>query len=378
MSFRIDNSGAAGQLAPMGMGSGAAGQLPDRPQTGMFKGDTVTVKDAASALDDAKEEISQSKSAEVSEKSKRFGELDVKAETRLRIQQVEEVTAYLEASQKFGSAQELAALAKRMQSGDENPRGIARQRDRDPSGQFMLMQYALADGEANGAPAAGLERLREALEDLEMDFGPQIRAGINTMGVAAEVASGADAIEAFQNTYRDVVLAGDQPLAQTLTLMVDRLGGAQGERFAAGLNDTIRALGADVSATRPSTDANRLNALIQDLYQLEVVSTVLDACRDLSANLRDKFGAANVEPVALLKDLVAITGEKWVSSARFESLAGKFGVEGDQGQIAFQMGNKTTLRALPLKIFSDPDSRQTILNAVQDALDVAIAKEEEA
>lgn len=368
---RIDGGAVSHQMVPSDLGSSR--QMPAQTQTGTFKGEPVRVKDAASALADAAEEISMHNSDKVEKKN--FKSRLLEPERPMALQQIEEIQAYLDASKNMADPKALAALAKRMQSGQENPRQLARQQSQDPALQFMLIQYALAEGVRSGAPAQGLDDLRDALADLEMESGPQIRAGLNSMGTAAEVAHTREDIATFQGTYRDVVL-GDSSLPQTLKLVLNRLGGAEGEDLAQGINHMIKALGADLAAARPSTDSNRLHALVQDLYQLEVTATVMDGCRDLGRELKQKHGAQDFKPVVLMNDLINLTSEKWVTGARFTALASKLGVQTVGGEIALQSGNKALLRAMPSKIFPDAEVRQTLLVAVQEALDVAIDKEE--
>lgn len=79
----------------------------------------------------------------------------------------------------------------------------------------------------------------------------------------------------------------------------------------------------------------------------------------------------------LMRALVTLTGEKWVTASRFETLADQW-VPGDvQARIAFLAGVRNLLRDIPLKVFADPEIRQSILTAAQDALDAAIDREEE-
>jgi type III secretion protein W len=234
----------------------------------------------------------------------------------------------------------------------------------------------LADAQKNGLPTDVVERLQDAIADLEMEAGPQIRAGLNSMATAGAHGRDAGEVAAFQSTYRDVVL-GDASLAQTLNLVIERLGGPQGEDFSRGLQGLIKALGADLSAARPSTDANRLQALVQDLYQLEVAATVLDGCRELSATLATKHGQSGMEPVALMKDLVTVTGERWVGAARFTAMAERFNLQDVGAQIAFHTATKAMVREMPPKVFPDQEARQAVIDAAQGALDAAIDKEEE-
>ena len=343
------------------------------PQTGSLRGETVKVKDAGDILADSAEEIS----VHMSQKNelKKHDELSLESDKPEFILLIEEINAYLDMVGAFSDPQKLAELTKRMQSGEESPRELARQQSRDPAHQFVLLQHAWAEGNAAGIPQAALERLQDAIADLEMERGPEIRAGINTASVALGVSTSSLERENFQDTYRDVVL-GQSNLSQTLKTVFDRFASEGSNQVGDKLHGLIKALGADLSAARPSTDANRLQALVQDLYQLEVAVTVLDRCNELADLLQDKFAPSRLQTLEVMKSLVAVTGEKWVGATRFTGLADQQQLSQVPAQIAFHTTVKDILRQIPPAIFADADTRQSVLNASQEALDMAIDKED--
>ena len=343
------------------------------PQTGNLRGEVVHVKDVGDMLADAAEEIS----VLISQKDevKKHGERSIASDTSEQIMKLEEINAYLDLMGTFSDPKKLAELAKRMQSSDENPRELARQQSRDPAMQYVLLQYALAEGDKAGIPQAALERLQDAIADLEMQHGPEIRAGINTAGVAASSSSSPAEREIFQGTYRDVVL-GQSSMSQTLKTVFDRFANEGPKQIGVQLGNLIKALGADLSAARPSQDSNRLQALVQDMYQLEVAVTVLDRCSDLAVQIQGKFSQSNVEPMEMMKALVAVTGEKWVGATRFTAMEQQHRLPEVLAQIAFHSTIKDVLKQIPPAIFNDADTRQSVLNASQEALDMAIDKED--
>ncbi len=79
----------------------------------------------------------------------------------------------------------------------------------------------------------------------------------------------------------------------------------------------------------------------------------------------------------LMKELVALTGEKWVGPARLTSLADRHGPSGATGRVIFLSTVRELLRTMPPLVFEDPEIRQSILDAAQQALDNAIDDEEE-
>ena len=363
---RIDAFNPATPSFDTALRQGGAGQSA----VGQFAGQQVQVDDANSVLSDAAEEISlhHSEKAETKHTSERKKE----ATRPLELMSPEAIMAYMEAAQAYEDPEELVQLAKRMLSGQGDPAAQAKKAFGEPTQQFMALQYALQQGEREGARAEVLDALREALDDLEMEHGPRMRADVNTIGAAGQGAQGQAEVAQFQSTYRDVVL-GNPSLAGTLKLALERFG--EGD-FAAGLARLTQALGQDLAAARPSADPTRLQNLVQDLYHLGVAATVLDASRELHARIGEQHGPLKGTPVALMQDLVGISAEKWVSGARFTSLAEKFGATGVEAQIHFLTGLKVLMRDMPVKVFVDGDQRQTIFQAVQDALDAAIDKED--
>ncbi|HZY20502.1 MAG TPA: type III secretion system gatekeeper subunit SctW [Ramlibacter sp.] len=369
---RIEGNPFGGLSQGLGTSAGQAGGAP--LSTGTFRGEQLQVKDELSVLADAAEEISLHHSEKA--ESKRHSERKVETDPHAQAMQIEQINAYLEAAKAFDDPGKLAELAKRMQESGANPRELARQQTGDPTQQYVLLQYGRHQGEAGGAPQEVLERIEDALADLEADHGPRIRAGLNTIGTAADWGHTGQDVADFQAAYRDVVL-GDNTLSATLRLVLERLGGPAGGDFGRGLQALIQAIGTDLAAARPSADPTRLQALVQDLYQLEVVSTVVDGCRELARTVADRQPGAALHPFELMKNLVAVTGEKWVGASRFTAMADRAGLHDVGACIAFQTGVKNLLREMPPKVFPDADVRQSILGAAQDALDQAIDREEE-
>lgn len=112
-------------------------------------------------------------------------------------------------------------------------------------------------------------------------------------------------------------------------------------------------------------------------YQLEVASTVIEHCKSLAKSLATQHGIDTFPAISLMKEMVGVTGEKWVSASRFTALADRFGVTQVGGRIALMAGCMQILRQLPVKVFADTDVRQSVLGAAQEALDGTIDQEEE-
>ncbi len=249
----------------------------------------------------------------------------------------------------------------------------------DPSGQYVTL-LAIADLIGQGAigpdPSGRAEaQLREAAAELLAANRGAVLADMNTAAAARRLGAGADA---FRHAYRDTVLGGGG-LPQVLRALLDATPGDAGDDFLQVLQSTRAAIGLDVAAARPSTDPTRLHALVSDLYNLEVIATVIDRCRQLGDMLVQRFGIPAIRATALTADLVGLSGDRWTDTARLKRLAERFNAAGDPAcQVQFIGATGRILRQLPPKVFDSAETRDALLDTVQVALDAAIEDEENA
>lgn len=345
-----------------------AGQA--QAHVGMLMGQATQVVEGEFSLADSAEELSLHMAEKTEDKH--HSDRKVKGDRPLELMDTSEIVDALDQNQDGDVQEKLHELVKKLVSGEGSPRQLAGQAFGDISQQYLGLQYALREGEKEGADPTLLEAIRDALADMEIESGPEIRAGLNSLKSASEFGHDAAEIQRFQSTYRDLVL-GEQTLAKTLDLALERFGG---EDVGRGLKQLTAALGHDLAATRPSTDANRLQALVSDLYHLEVAATVLENCEELADKLKETTGR-RLDATRLMRDLVAVTNEKWVSESRFTSLGMQHGATSIEARVLFHTAIKGMLRELPVQIFPDADTRQSLINASQAALDIAIDEEEQ-
>lgn len=364
--IRIDNNG----LGALNTQSDHATSQNATQQSGSWRGETLTLKnDASSVLTDAAEEITFAHAEKADEK--RLQDRKLEARRIPELMTLEAIAAYLDAMH-GKMPEEMVALAKQMLARGARPDKLA-QAFSDPAERFLALQYAARQGEKEGAPAEQLDAIREAIAELESEHGDRIHAGLNAAAAGREFGTGAAGAQ-LRGAYQDMVI-GQATLAGTLKALLERFGAAD---FARAVPTLIKALGDDLAAARPSRDPERLQAILEDLYQIEVTVTVLDHCKELAATMSQRHRHHDLDPQALMQELIQMSGERWISDGRFTALADRFGVDDPTARVGLLSGIKALAKDLPIKIFADQDSRQALLQAVQTALDKAIEREEDA
>lgn len=352
------------------LGAGLQGQ--SQQASGKLQGQVIVPTTAQSVLTNAAEEITLAHSEKAEEKNIEKRKVETASHTQLM--RIEDIHKLLEDAHSDKDQAKMLALAKRLLGqGGHNARQEARESFQDPARQYLALQYALDLAGQSDVAEEIIHNLQDALEELVLDAGPRINAGLNTMQAVGGVTHSAEQVEAMQASYTDMVL-GRATLADTLVGLLEQFGD---QDFGKGLNGMIRALGDDLSAARPSTEPARLQSLVSDLYQLEVVQTLLERCGEVSAVLQREHGKPPMDAAIMLRKVVELTNERWVNANQFTRLAESLACTDFASQIRFLTEMKGVLRDLPVKVFADADNRQALMTALQDALDSAIDREEE-
>jgi len=374
MALRIDNLSTQ-QLAPRQ--DDLSGD--QTPQDGVWRGASVQVTATPEdLLTDAAEEITFEHSEHV--ESHKLEEREIEEEPPLQLPNLDEILTYLESSGNPDQLEKLKQFVEALkrnaqQDSGASPREESRRAFGTETDQFLALSYATQSLEQEGGHDALLAQVREAVQELHENSGSRIRADLNTINAAAQFGEGdAGKTAAFQATYRDAVLDA-QGLGAMLKGALERFGTAD---YRSAVRSLIRALGDDLAATRgASMQPNRLNAVLQDLYQMEVLATMLDGCQALSAKMTKEHRVPPAVPGTLLQDLISASAERWSNASRFGAIADKYGVRQPTARVHFLAQLKQLMRNMPIKVFADTDARTNVLDAAQGALDDAVALEEE-
>ena len=339
--------------------------------------------DPHSVIADAAAELTQGLSSKVQERSiqerrvSTGGRLD-----RMSRESLQEALQKLQGGKpgQGGGAGGVLALARRVLKQPAFARQLVREHlGGEASNQYLtLLEVAelIRDGSAgHDTNGEAYEAVREAAAQLLAENEDAIRADLNTLEASASLKTPEESA-AFREAYRDSVLASES-LSQTLQHILKIVSDGRGSDFDRVLETLRSALGMDLAAARPSTETTRLQFLVSDLSHLKVINTVIDQCAKLGQTLTQRHGMSAYKAAELASDLVSLSGERWVDSSRVSRLAERFGASQPTAcMIDFLTGVREHLRAMPVQVFPTPESRQSLLDAAQMAIDDAIEREE--
>lgn len=349
---------------------------PRRSEGEYIGGNVVPVKDLRSLIAEAAEEVSFIFSERV---EKRLTECKsarlASGRTQLR-QRAEDCFARLP---DFERGARLQAFMKHLASlGDVSAERIlasVRLSFTDVSHQYAVLLHALETIAGAGASSSGLRTaLDAALEYLDREQGPAVRAGLNTTVIAVEYAEqGLGGVQRLRDFYRGTVL-GFVDLETAYRQVIEAYG-EDGFQRATGF--LIKAAGAELMSQGPSIDRAELRSIIDHLYYLEVLGNMQRACMGLMKRMQTQFH----EPAAgsgraLMARLMGLRMDPLVGSQGVLAMLNYLGITGAAARIYLLRELRQLVWEIPLKACKDMQGRQKLLKGMQEALDSEIAKEQ--
>lgn len=348
-----------------------------QPEQGEYRGQPVqTAPDAISLLEDAQEELTFSL-AETVEKKVNEREKGEKSHGEQRllemIKRLQETVPDMERS---GELQRFLANLERAEG--QTPEEIlkqVKQEYKDPTHQYEALKAAKEYFAEDPARAELVKSLDAALEQLDREEGPAVRAGYNVSRTAAEVErQGLADLGQLRDTYRAHVLGFDS--------IIHSYEAIEAEYGMKKFNETVdfllKAIGADIEAQNPSTDPAALRQIHDDLFQVRMLGNIHSDMQSLVNRMKEEFGQrVRQEPGDLMKSLVGLLKQQFVADSHFRSIVEQTGMKPMEARIDFLREWNQELRKLPIKVFSQLDQRTKLLSAGQLALDALVAEEEE-
>lgn len=78
----------------------------------------------------------------------------------------------------------------------------------------------------------------------------------------------------------------------------------------------------------------------------------------------------------LMRELLEMTTQRWIDPNSFIQITNKIGVKDSEMRIYFLTQLREKVRLIPLKLYPAADTREKMLDALQQAMDTEISREE--
>lgn len=245
----------------------------------------------------------------------------------------------------------------------------------DVSDQFSALSFAEEVLEGEDQSEDLLQQVKDAKEKLMKDAGPAVRAGLNITREAMNASKeGVGEFQQLRDFYRDIIL-NHEGIKDSFNAIRNEYGEGGLEKAIAYL---IKAAGSDLAAQGSSMEAAQLKAIIDNLYQVESLGGINKRLQELLARVVSNFGVQLKGGSETVMDTILTLAEAYrVKSEEFLKLAEKMGLKDLLQKIYFLTGLNEQIRLIPFKLYEEPESREKLLEASQEALDEVIYEEEE-
>jgi type III secretion protein W len=346
-----------------------AGEAPRPPAQGSLHGLTFTVTSSTeSLLANAAEELTfgvdNTDELELKERKEKSA-VDPAFAERVRLYQ-----RLMEVSGRLDQLDDLASALK----GAADGRGAlerAKEFFPDPADAWAALSEL-----ADSAEERGLDPkvIKEALAELDLDHGPEIRAAMAGALIGREFADLGSPLE-LKGEY--VRVAIDFPGA--LEMLEDVLMRFGPEGFDRGVDFLTKSLSADLACDEPSRDKASLESVSGQLGHLRVLNGV----RGLGEKLVQRWEGAHGQSGTELKDMdfvkMVLEGarDSYPSPSIVDPLLGKAKPPDIEREVLLRQDILNAVKNVAIHAIGDLERRDRLVGALQEGLDLAVAREDE-
>lgn len=344
--------------------------------TGTIAGSTATqITNTSSMIADAAEELTfandTTKEFSLSQRKERKSEESVIAER---------VKMYEELMNQIGKAHDLGELKKALANtaDREEAREKALARFSDPSDAWAALKSTIEELKNLGAPKEVIEALEGAAADIENEHGPAaIQAGIHGALAAAGLADASElgGVTQLQGLYRDTV-CDFGTVEDAFTHLQTQYGEVN---FDKALDFLTRTLSDDLASDLPTMDRSHLESVNANLGQVRLLQSTHALCQDLVSRWENVHGQKDtgLNAMDFMKQFVALRSENYLGATHINRLAKQAKAPDIEHEVLFLQEVQRMGRNVTPQLFNGTEGRMRILDAIQDAVDKAIEREDE-
>lgn len=368
--FTIDNLRQTGQIK----NKDTTGS-EEAVKEGVYDGNRVVQEDISSMIADAAEELTFSASEVV---EKEISQRDLRRDRGDRLSEyVKKAEFYLKHLPDIGSPKKLQDFLEHVKNmGDTSPEKLrqeSRKFFKDSSHAYAALSYVKDVLEETGGEDELKDSLTLAMKMEMQEHGEEIRAGFNITSTAYRFSSeGLGDTGELRDFYRDNILEYDG-LKSLQASLVERTGGDLSKM----ISFLMEALGTDLNSGKPSMEPVQLKKIVDDIYNLEVLSNCKGMMEGVSSTMERLFSVhLAMSPVELAESLLKLKEQKWIVTSNVEDVVKKCGLRNIEEQICFLREFLEVARSLPFKVFAEGEDRGKLLDVIQETMDSVIEEEE--
>jgi type III secretion protein W len=286
---------------------------------------------------------------------------------------VAKVKLYQELMALNGRFDRLVALASSLK-GAKNPEKFleeAKKQFPDPADAYAALSELAESTDKNGLDP---ELIKAALAELDKTSGPEIRASLAGALVGQDFSDLGGALELKGDYVRAAI---DFPDPQDMLSHVLSRYGPEG--FERGLDFLSQSLAADLAADSPSRDKSALASVANQLGQLRILNGV----RALGEKLLERWAKVHgqtdsgLTDQAFLKFVLEGRRENYPSASIADPLVALARPKDIETEVLFRQDLLNSVKSVAVHVFGDHDKRERFMGAVQEGLDLAVAREDE-
>ncbi len=354
--------------------TGAAAQQTETSVVrGSFMGNSVEqVPSPESLLADAAEELSFS-----ADTTDDFELEERKERDKIKKAEEERVKLYQELMHEAGKSEQLNNLRDSLCSRADSRRALDKVREYfpDPSDAWAALRQMQEELRREGAAKPLLDDVNAALGDMEAQEGPAIRAGIQGALAAAGFGElgGRDEMRDF---YRQTVCEFSS-VNEVFAHIVDKYGAD----FDKAMDFLFSALSSDMAADTPSMGMRHLESVHDSLGKVRLTQSAYRLCETMMERWANVHGVkpqkGGLTAMELLGDIVGLRDKRFIGAVQIEGILAKAGAPDIEREVLFLQELLNTARKFPVALFDDEQGRMKVLDAVQEAVDRAVEREDE-
>lgn len=354
------------------MAGGATASTAGSLATGSLMGNAAAqVEDPMSLLADAAEELTFA-----ADTTDEYELEDRKERERAEDAYAERVKLYQDLMHEAGKSQNIDRLkdSLRAREGREKASREALYRFPDPSDAYAALSEALdAFSDDPSVDPSVIEDIRQGLVELETEYGPQIRSGVQGALAAAGYPE-LDSADGLRDLYRQTVC--DFTDVNAAFAHIHEKYGDVG--FGKAMDFLFNALGNDLATDVPSMETTHLESVHTTLEQVRLLQSTHVQCERLLQRWQDVHGVqCGLAPMELLGDLVDLRKEHFLGAMQIDRIASKAKAPDIEREVLFLQELLNMTRNLPVQLFDGEQGRMKVIDAVQESVDAAIRREDE-